>query len=180
MHCLLIIWYVISRLLIIVAARSKAWNFFARLNAGIVGSNTRRYYEINSVLLICSTVTAIKVTHMLFGWFLYAVRIPIIKFLIIIHGNMYIFSVTYKFIGLYNCIYPRGIIFFIHVFLGSQSALLFWKLLLFEFLLGISETFLCSMSALQVKVATLSRCASAAVVCRDVDVFGTKILLLII
>jgi hypothetical protein len=34
-----------------------------------------------------------------------------------------------------------------------NSALQFWKLLVSEFLLGISETLYCSMSALQVKIA---------------------------
>jgi hypothetical protein len=33
-----------------------------------------------------------------------------------------------------------------------NSVLLFWKLWLFEFLLGISESFLCSMAAFRVKI----------------------------
>jgi hypothetical protein len=36
-----------------------------------------------------------------------------------------------------------------------NSALLFWILLVSEFLLGISETLHCSMSALQVKIVSL-------------------------
>jgi hypothetical protein len=36
-----------------------------------------------------------------------------------------------------------------------QSYPLFWKLLVSEFLLGTSETLLCSMSALQVKIVPL-------------------------
>jgi hypothetical protein len=36
-----------------------------------------------------------------------------------------------------------------------NSVLLFWKLLVFEFPLGISETLLCSMSAPQVKIVPL-------------------------
>jgi hypothetical protein len=36
-----------------------------------------------------------------------------------------------------------------------NSVLLFWKLLVFEFLLGISETLLCSMSAPHVKTVPL-------------------------
>jgi hypothetical protein len=36
-----------------------------------------------------------------------------------------------------------------------NSALSFWKLLVSEFLLGISENLLCSMSALQVKIVPL-------------------------
>jgi hypothetical protein len=36
-----------------------------------------------------------------------------------------------------------------------NSALPFWKLLVSEFLLGISETLLCSMSALRVKIVPL-------------------------
>jgi hypothetical protein len=36
-----------------------------------------------------------------------------------------------------------------------NSALLFWKLLVSEFLLGISETLYCSMSALHVKIVPL-------------------------
>jgi hypothetical protein len=39
--------------------------------------------------------------------------------------------------------------------LVSNSAFLFWKLLASEFLLGISETFLCSMSAPRVKIVPL-------------------------
>jgi hypothetical protein len=52
-----------------------------------------------------------------------------------------------------------------------NSALLFWKLLVSEFLLGISETSHCSMFSS--KNCPSARCASAAnVVCKDVDVFG--------
>jgi hypothetical protein len=36
-----------------------------------------------------------------------------------------------------------------------NSALLFWKLLAFEFLLGTSETFLCSVSAPQADIVPL-------------------------
>jgi hypothetical protein len=39
--------------------------------------------------------------------------------------------------------------------LVSNSALPFWKMLVFEFLLGIWETLLCSMSALQIKIVPL-------------------------
>jgi hypothetical protein len=40
-------------------------------------------------------------------------------------------------------------LFLIQVSLGAKVALLFWKLLILEFLLGISETFLYVVSALQ-------------------------------
>jgi hypothetical protein len=47
----------------------------------------------------------------------------------------------------------------------------FWKLSVFESLLDISETFICSISALHLKNCPSARCASAAnVVCRDFDV----------
>jgi hypothetical protein len=39
--------------------------------------------------------------------------------------------------------------------LVSNSALLFWKLLVFEFLLCISKTLICLMSALHVKIVPL-------------------------
>jgi hypothetical protein len=39
--------------------------------------------------------------------------------------------------------------------LALTSVLLFWKLLVFEFLLGIPETLLCSMSAPQVNIVPL-------------------------
>jgi hypothetical protein len=39
--------------------------------------------------------------------------------------------------------------------LVSNSALPFWKLLVSEFLLGISETLLCSMSASHLKIVPL-------------------------
>jgi hypothetical protein len=61
--------------------------------------------------------------------------------------------------------------------LALNSTLLIWKLVVFEFLLGISKT--PSTSKLNVyssnKNCPSARCASTAnVVCRDVDVFGTK------
>jgi hypothetical protein len=36
-----------------------------------------------------------------------------------------------------------------------NSVHLFWKLVVFEFLLGVSVTFLCSLSALKVKIVPL-------------------------
>jgi hypothetical protein len=45
--------------------------------------------------------------------------------------------------------------FFLMSIVVLNSALLFWKLLDSEFLLGISETLQCSMSALQVKIVSL-------------------------
>jgi hypothetical protein len=39
--------------------------------------------------------------------------------------------------------------------LVPNSVLLFWKLLLFEFLLGVSDKFLCSMSAVLLKTVLL-------------------------
>jgi hypothetical protein len=45
-------------------------------------------------------------------------------------------------------------LFLIQVYL-LNSVLLFWKLLVSEFLLGISETLLCSMSASHVKIVPL-------------------------
>jgi hypothetical protein len=46
--------------------------------------------------------------------------------------------------------------FFLHKStLVSNSTLPFWKLLVSEFLLGISETLHCSMSALEVKIVPL-------------------------
>lgn len=47
-----------------------------------------------------------------------------------------------------------------------NSVLLFQKLLDFEFLLGISEALLCSMSAPHVNCSS-ARCSSTANVCRD-------------
>jgi hypothetical protein len=62
--------------------------------------------------------------------------------------------------------------------LALNSALLFWKLLVFEFLLGISENFLCSLHLSRNSAS--ARCDSATiVVCRDVGVFGTEIVFLI-
>jgi hypothetical protein len=53
----------------------------------------------------------------------------------------------------------------------------FWIALVFEFLHGIPKTFLCSMSALLVKtVLMLDALQLLIVVCRDIDVFGTKTL----
>jgi hypothetical protein len=45
-------------------------------------------------------------------------------------------------------------LFLIQVYFGSKFCP-FWKFLVFEFLLGISETLLCSMSASQVKIDSL-------------------------
>jgi hypothetical protein len=53
--------------------------------------------------------------------------------------------------------------------LVSNSALPFCRLLVSEFLLGISENFHCSMSA---------PASAANVVCRDADVFGSRNILL--
>jgi hypothetical protein len=44
-HCTFL-YYVYENLLITVAARSKAWNFFARPNAGIVGSNATQGTDV--------------------------------------------------------------------------------------------------------------------------------------
>jgi hypothetical protein len=49
-----------------------------------------------------------------------------------------------------------------------NSDLPFWKPMVLEFLLGTSEIFQCLSKNCP------ARCASAAVVCRDIDVFGTK------
>jgi hypothetical protein len=57
--------------------------------------------------------------------------------------------------------------------LSLNSVLLFWKLLVFEFLPGILETLLCSVSAPQVRIVPL-RASAANVVCRNVDVLGAK------
>jgi hypothetical protein len=52
--------------------------------------------------------------------------------------------------------------------------LVFHKVLVFESLLSISETFVCSMMALQLKT-TSPRCSSAAnFVCRDFNIFKIK------
>jgi hypothetical protein len=60
--------------------------------------------------------------------------------------------------------------------MALNSALLFW-VLVFEFLLDMSEAFLCSMSVLIVKSCPYAICASTAnAVCRDTDAFGTKTL----
>jgi hypothetical protein len=56
-----------------------------------------------------------------------------------------------------------------------NSALPFWKLLASEFLLGISETFHCSVSARHVKIVPLldvHQLLRGNFVCRDLDVFG--------
>jgi hypothetical protein len=45
--------------------------------------------------------------------------------------------------------------FLLKLTLVSKSALLFWKLLVSEFLLGISEILHCSMSAPRVKIVPL-------------------------
>jgi hypothetical protein len=59
-----------------------------------------------------------------------------------------------------------------------NSVFLFWKLLLFEFLLGSSETAFFSVCSSS-KNCPSARCASAAnVVCRNVDVFGARNVLL--
>jgi hypothetical protein len=50
-----------------------------------------------------------------------------------------------------------------------------WKLLIFKYLLGISEAFHCSLSALQVKMFLYNITSISNVVCRDIDVFGTKV-----
>jgi hypothetical protein len=62
--------------------------------------------------------------------------------------------------------------FFLKYTVVLNSALMFWKLLVSEFLLGISRDFamfnVCSSS----KNCPSARCALAAnVVCKDVDVF---------
>jgi hypothetical protein len=41
------------------------------------------------------------------------------------------------------------------IFTFGLNSVLFWKLMVFEFLLGILETFLCPVSGLQVKIALL-------------------------
>jgi hypothetical protein len=48
-----------------------------------------------------------------------------------------------------------GVSFLLKFTLVSNSALLVWKLLVSEFLLGISETLLCSMSAPHLKIVPL-------------------------
>jgi hypothetical protein len=59
-----------------------------------------------------------------------------------------------------------------------NSVLLFWKLLVFEFLLCILETLLCSVCS-ACKNCPSARCASAAnVICMDADVLGAKNVLL--
>jgi hypothetical protein len=55
--------------------------------------------------------------------------------------------------------------FLIKLTLALNSAPLFWKLLVSQFILGKLECLLCSMSSLQVKT----------VACVDVVIFGTKI-----
>jgi hypothetical protein len=60
-----------------------------------------------------------------------------------------------------------------------KSVLLFWKFLTFEFLLGISETFLCSESAPRVKIVPLLDVHQLLMLFfRDVDVFGATNVLL--
>jgi hypothetical protein len=59
-----------------------------------------------------------------------------------------------------------------------NSVLLFQKLLVFEFLLGISETLFGSVCTPHVKNCPSAGCASAANVFTDVDVFGAKNVLL--
>jgi hypothetical protein len=61
------------------------------------------------------------------------------------------------------------------LFKFTLSVLLFWKLLVLKFLLGISEIFLCSMSALEIKSPSARYALATNVVCRGVDVFGTNI-----
>jgi hypothetical protein len=46
-------------------------------------------------------------------------------------------------------------LFFTQVYFGFRSAPLFWKLLVSEFLLGISEMLHCSVSAPRVKIVPL-------------------------
>jgi hypothetical protein len=69
-------------------------------------------------------------------------------------------------------------LFLIQVNLASNFVVLFCKLLVFVFLLGISKTLLCSMSALKIQIVCPSaRCTSVVnVVCQDTDVFGTKMI----
>jgi hypothetical protein len=57
-----------------------------------------------------------------------------------------------------------------------NSGLLFWKLLAFEFLFDIIETFLWSVPALSVENGRLLDASDTTVVCRDIDVFGTAAL----
>jgi hypothetical protein len=42
-----------------------------------------------------------------------------------------------------------------YIISGMKYVLVFWNLLVFELLLGISDTFLCPMSTLQVKIGRL-------------------------
>jgi hypothetical protein len=60
-----------------------------------------------------------------------------------------------------------------------NCALLFWERLVFEFLLGISEI-LYSLSALVLKIILLQIASATNVTDRVVDVFGTKLFLLIV
>jgi hypothetical protein len=51
--------------------------------------------------------------------------------------------------------YRLDALFLTQVYRGSKFALLFWKLLVFGFLFDISETFLCLVSVLLVKIVLL-------------------------
>jgi hypothetical protein len=67
---------------------------------------------------------------------------------------------------------------FLLKFTLALNSVLFWKLLVFEFLLGTSETALFSVCSSS-KNCPSARCTSAAnIVCRDVDIFGAENVLL--
>jgi hypothetical protein len=51
--------------------------------------------------------------------------------------------------------YPLDSLSFFKFTFAINSGILFWKLLLFKYLLSISENFPCSISALQVKTVLL-------------------------
>jgi hypothetical protein len=66
--------------------------------------------------------------------------------------------------------------FFFKLALVINFVLLFWKLLLFEFLRGISETFLCSVSTPEVRlIPLLDALLLLMLSARFFDIFGIKI-----
>jgi hypothetical protein len=78
-----------------------------------------------------------------------------------------------KFYTLQKKRYHHVALFLIVLALALSSALLVWKLLVFQFLLVIAEAFLCSMFVPLLKFVLLV--ASAAyIISRDADVFGIK------
>jgi hypothetical protein len=80
-------------------------------------------------------------------------------------------SRSLKLYSLCKRVYGLDVMFLIKIYHGLNSALLFWKLLILDLLLGISETIVYSAPCFLLKVCSSPKCASAADVCRDISAF---------